>query len=231
MIDIIEKKVLYTLKTLGLILLLITFSYIPLIVFNINLKELSYNSKIIYSLICDLLLLIIFILIYKKDIIKDFKNYFNKNIKKNLKLSLKYWLLGLCIMIASNVLISTIISDGIPQNEEIVRQLINKAPLFMIFELIIFAPITEEIIFRRSIKDIINNKNIYILVSGLFFGFMHIVKYIKAPIDIIYIIPYAALGIIFAKLYKKTDNIFSTITIHSIHNTFTLILYLITKVI
>ena len=231
MINTIERKILYILKTLGLILLLLFFSYIPLIFLKINLNKLSYNNKIIYSLICDILLIIIFILIYRKDIIKDFKNYFNKNIKNNLKTSLKYWLIGIVIMIISNLIISIITNGSIPQNEESVRSLINKAPLYMLFELIIYAPITEEIIFRKSIKDIVDNKYIYCITSGLIFGLLHIIGTIKTPIELIFIIPYATLGTTFALLYKKTNNIFSTITIHSLHNTLTLILYLLTKTI
>ena len=229
MIDKIERKILYILKSISLLLLLLFFQYIPLLLFKINLEKISINNKIIYSLICDIMLIIIFVIIYKKDIINNFKNYFNKNIKKNLKISIKYWLIGFGIMIATNIIITTITNGAIPQNEESVRTLINKFPLYMLFELAIYAPLTEEIIFRKSIKDIIDNKYIYSITSGLIFGLMHIIGTIKTPTELIFILPYASLGTVFALLYHKTNNIFSTITIHSIHNTLTLILYLTLK--
>ena len=96
----------------------------------------------------------------------------------------------------------------------------------MAFQLIIYAPLTEEIIFRKSIKDITNNKKIYILLSGFIFGSLHVITSLTSPIGLLYLIPYCSLGCIFAHLYHKTDNIFSTITAHSIHNTIALLVYL-----
>ena len=230
-INKIETKILYILKSFGLLFLLFFFQAIPLIFLNININKLSNTNKIIYSLICDILLILIFIFIYRKDLIRDYKNYFNKNFKKNIKLSLKYWAIGLIIMIITNLIIGIITNGALASNEESVRELIDKSPLFMLFELMIYAPITEELIFRKSIKDIINDKKIYPIISGFIFGLLHIISSTNNPLTLLYIIPYGSLGYIFAKLYKKTDNIFSSITIHSIHNTLTLILYLILKTI
>ena len=233
-IDKLEQKIIYFLKTLGLIFLLICGSSIPLIflaILNINYNNLSTLSKTIYLFICDITILSTFIIIYKKDFFKDLKEYFTKNLTSNIETSFKYWSIGLLIMIISNFIITYLSRGGIAGNEESVRELINKVPLYMLFQLAIYAPITEELIFRKSIKDIINNKYIYILASGLIFGGMHIIGNINTPLDILYIIPYSSLGFAFAALYKKTNNIFSTITIHSFHNTLTLILYLILSLI
>ena len=56
---------------------------------------------------------------------------------------------------------------------------------------------------------------------------LHIISYITSPIDLVYLIPYSALGIAFALLYHKTNNIFSTITMHAMHNLLAVILYLL----
>ena len=40
---------------------------------------------------------------------------------------------------------------------------------------------------------------------------------------LIHLIPYISVGIAFGYAYKKTNNIFGTITVHSIHNAITLI--------
>ena len=68
-------------------------------------------------------------------------------------------------------------------------------------------------------------KYLFILISGILFGSMHVIGSVTSVYDYLYIIPYSALGISFAALLYKTDNIFSTITIHSIHNTASIILY------
>ena len=130
-------------------------------------------------------------------------------------------------MIISNLALNAINNGAIAGNEEAVREMIQQLPFYMIFQTIIYAPITEEIIFRKSIRNITNNKYLYIILSGLIFGGMHVIGSANSLVDALYIIPYGALGMAFAALYYKTNNIFSTITIHSFHNTLTIILYFI----
>ena len=56
---------------------------------------------------------------------------------------------------------------------------------------------------------------------------MHIFGQATSILDYVYIVPYMSLGVAFALLYSKTDNIFSSISMHCLHNTFTIILYFI----
>lgn len=229
--DQIEKKLLKSLITFGLIILLLIWNAIPLLflqTFGINYNNFNTTQKYIYTTIMDILFLIFLITIYHKTIKKDFQNFFQKNWQQNLKTALSYWAIGLIIMWISNVFISIITNGKLATNEEEVRALIDSLRWYMTFQLIIYAPISEELIFRKSIKDIIQNKYLYALVSGLIFGGLHVVSTIESPLDLLYLIPYSSLGIIFALLYQKTDNIFSTITVHSIHNSLALVLYLIT---
>lgn len=227
--DKIEKKIFNVLKTIGLIILLLTFQAIPIFLFRIDLNKYSITARTLYLLTTDIILIIIYILLYKKDIIKDFKKYFNKNIFDNLKTSITYWIIGLIIMLSINYIIVIITKNGISQNEQSVRELIDKVPLYMIFISIIYAPITEEIIFRKSIKNITDNKYLYPILSGLSFGIMHVILSMKSTQELIFIIPYSAIGYVFAKCYQKTNNIFSTITAHALHNSLTLIIYLTSK--
>ena len=46
-------------------------------------------------------------------------------------------------------------------------------------------------------------------------------------LDYLYIIPYFALGAAFALLYYKTDNLFNSIIMHSMHNTVAVVLYIV----
>ena len=168
----------------------------------------------------------IIISIYHKTLIKDFKNFFNKNIFNNLENAFKYWLLGFIVMVVSN-LILTAITEGIASNEEAVRTLIKAAPIYMFFDVSIYAPLMEELIFRKSIRDITDRKWLYILTSGLIFGGLHVISSISSPVDLLYLIPYSSLGIAFAYSYYKSNNIFSSITMHCMHNTLSFILLMI----
>lgn len=227
------KKINKIIIFIVLLLLMALFPYIPIMFFKLDYDKFNYTTKILYNFTCDIGFMIIIFFLYNKELIQNFKEYF-KNFKANFEESFKYYFIGLAIMIISNILIVLLVKEANANNENTVRELISKAPLYMIFSVSIYAPFIEEIIFRKSIKDAIltfkDNKNIkylYILASGLIFGLMHIIGSATSIYDYIYIIPYAALGVSFAALYYKKDNIFYTITIHSMHNTLAIILYFI----
>lgn len=228
-----KKKILPIIVFLILLFGMLGFSYIPLELFNIPYDSFDMTMKIIYMFFCDIGYIIILFLLYKDKIKKDFKDYF-KNFSTNFELSFKYYFVGVLIMMASNLIITIFFSGASANNEEAVRSLIDVAPLYMIFSVSIYAPFVEELIFRHSIKDCFmgyrnNNftKYLYIFISGFIFALMHILGQTTSYLDYFYIIPYMSLGIAFSSLYSKTDNIFSSISMHALHNTVTIILYLV----
>ena len=208
------------------------FPYIPMSLFNFTIDNLSREWQIIYNLVCDVGFIIIVLLVYKDRITREFKEYFS-NFKSNFIQSFKYYLVGFIIMIVSNNIINIFFKMAIASNEETIRNLIHEYPIYMLFSVAIYAPIVEETIFRRSIKDCILTfkdnfftKYLYIIVSGLIFAVMHILGQTTTYLDYIYFVPYMALGCAFAALYYKTDNLWSTIMLHAFHNTLAIILYL-----
>ena len=221
-----KNKLLNILKSIGIILLMLTFTNMFFSILNIDPTNITEKKYIFYLTLSNITLLGIYFLIYRKTIIKDFKNYI-KDLENNFTTGIKYWLIGFIIMVVSNLIITFILNKGLAGNEEEVRAYIDSFPLFMIFNTVIYAPLTEELTFRKSIKDAINNKWTYVLISGLIFGGLHIISYITSWTDLIYLIPYSSLGIAFALLYHKTDNIFSTITMHAMHNLLAVIVYLL----
>ena len=224
-----EGKIISIIKTLILFILLIFFKYIFIAIIPFNYNNMSIIGKGIVMFIADLIYLIGIVSLYNKTLKKDFKNYF-KHFLTNFEQSFKYYLVGLGIMILSNIIIVIFIKGAVAGNEEAVREMISKVPIYMIFSVSIYAPLTEELIFRKSIRDIIDNKYIYIITSGILFALAHVATHISSVLDILYIIPYASLGITFAYTYYKTKNIFSSIILHSIHNSVAIILYLIAGV-
>ena len=209
------------------------FAYIPAGIFNIDIFNLDEKMKIYYILSTDIGYMIIIFVLYHKDLIKEFKAYF-KNFIYNFSHSFIYYLIGIIIMFICNELIAHFFSEATANNEEMIRLFIDRYPLYMIFSVTIYAPFVEEIVFRKCTKDIIANgksnkitKYSYIIVSGLFFAIMHVVGLANNPIDYLYIISYMSLGITFAYIYYKTDNLFNTIILHSFHNSTAIILYFI----
>ena len=149
---------------------------------------------------------------YLKEKWFDFKN----NIKKYFEISFKNWFLGFIIMIVSNTIINYFF-PGLGKNENSVQLLISKIPLIAFLLTTFFAPFVEEMIFRKYLQDAVNNKIIYMITSGLLFGLIHVMGG-DTPLEYLLIIPYGALGFMFAKTINETDNIYNTILMHMLHN-------------
>lgn len=222
----ILNKILMIFKSIGMMLLLILFSTIFFSILNINPNNISDKMYVVYLTTSELILTVIYFAIYRKTLVNDFKE-FKKDINGNLEFAFRYWAAGFAIMVVSNLFITVILGKTIAGNEETVRNYIGTAPILMAISTVIFAPINEELTFRKSIRDAINNKWAYVLLSGIIFGGLHVISYVSSPLDLVYLIPYCSLGIAFALLYYKTNNIFSSISMHMMHNLLSIIVYLL----
>ena len=122
-------------------------------------------------------------------------------------------------MFVSTTIISFIAKKDVSTNEALVRESIKFAPLYMLFTCSIVAPIFEEMVFRKALYGLINKKWVFIFTSGISFGLLHIIGSYSSPLDLLYVIPYGAMGFSFAYLLTKTNNIMLPILVHTIHNT------------
>ena len=69
--------------------------------------------------------------------------------------------------------------------------------------------------------------NSYMLLCGLVFGALHAITSFNNYYELLFIIPYSALGISFALLYIKNNNILTPIIMHTLHNAILVIMFLI----
>lgn len=130
-----------------------------------NILKLPRTPRIICFTLLDLLFVLIALFLFRKEIkkcISDFKENFNDR----SYLALKCWLLGSILMTTSSALISLITKQNVSENETIVRDSIKIAPLYMLFSCAIFAPVYEELIFRRTVREFSKTKKRYIIVMG-----------------------------------------------------------------
>ena len=222
----IEKKLRDFFKQFLLIMLYIFLSLFLQVLF---FKDI-HNGNLILSNLCyitiELIILTIFIFIFRHLLIPQYYD-FKKNYKTYLKDNYKYWLYGLLVMVISNLIISSFV--GMPANEEANRALIKAYPIYMTLSILIAGPIIEEALTRIILKDTFKNKNIYIILSGLIFGSLHLISAIGTNniLEVLYIIPYSSLGFSFAKIHVNSNNIWTNISFHSIHNFITLVLIFI----
>ena len=163
---------------------------------------------------------------YRKELLKEFKNFKDK-FSDNMDVGFRYWMIGLVIMMVSNILISAFVTKNQATNEQLVQDMIKRIPIIMIINAGIIAPFVEEITFRKCFKNIFKNKWLFLIISSLVFGSLHVLPGIfdGASIrEIFFLLPYSALGFVFALMYYDTDTVFTSYTMHVIHNTILIIL-------
>ena len=188
---------------------------VPILKYDLN--NLTSSQTLILTAFSDFELLIILLIIYFETLEKDF-NKIKGNINKLLDIGVKYWLIGLGIMMISNLLIG-FLTPAQAVNEQGVQELIHSSSILSIITVGVMAPIIEELTFRKAFKDVFKNNLAFILTSGLVFGALHVVLSFNSLWDLLYIIPYSSLGIAFAATYAKTDNIYVSIFMHMFDNT------------
>lgn len=216
------KKILNIIYWMSLMLLYILLnSGFGELIKHLNIKNTYLKMSVL--LIAEIIITIIFILIFIKDFKKGYKDI-HEDSKEKIFNIIKIWLFGLIIMLISNSIIGSIVGN-IASNESSNRELIGKAGLYAIPSMVIFTPICEEILFRLSLSKIFDNKYIFILISGLLFGYAHVIG--ETGLELLYIIPYGSLGAAFAYIYKKYDNIISSIIAHILHNLLCIIIVIL----
>ncbi|MBR1718013.1 MAG: CPBP family intramembrane metalloprotease [Bacilli bacterium] len=207
---------------LGIIALLTYFvlsmtESLPFELAGVDIQNISTNIKLLYMFIYEVLILCLILLIFNKKIKKDFDDIL-KNHKTYYSKSIKYYLVGLIIMVFSNTILALLTNGGIAGNEETVRAMFKMSPVYMYISAVLFAPVVEELVFRQGIRNICGKNIIFIIVSGFLFGGLHVMSSISTTLDLFYIIPYSALGVVFAIMLYKTDNIFVSMGFHFMHN-------------
>ena len=193
------------------------FQYIPIILFKLDVRKLSNYTNVLLNTFSNIILLIIFYLLYRKELKAEFKK-FKDNLFDNINTGFNYWLIGLFIMIVSNTLIAIFFKTGGAANEQAVQKMISSLPFVMLIDAGFIAPFNEEIVFRKSLKNVFKNKYVFCLLSFLIFGLAHVLGNTTSWVDYLYLIPYGALGGMFALAYHKTDTIFTSMTMHIFHN-------------
>ena len=180
------------------------FQYIPIILFKIDVTNISNSMSVLLNTFANIILVLIFFLIYRKDLVRDFKK-FKSNLLDNINIGFSYWIIGLLIMIISNTFIVLFFKAGGAANEQTVQKMISSLPLIMLIDAGFIAPFNEEIVFRKTLKDVL--KNVPRSVGA---------KYPESKKKVFDLVPPGGYWKDLA--YYKTDTVFTSMSMHMFHN-------------
>lgn len=212
------KQIIKGLSVVIIYLVLSELIVLPLLLLGIDYQNIPQYIKVIYILVYELLMLSLIIYIYKKELFSDWEK-FKKNHMDYFDKYFKYWILAIGLMSFSNIIISFFV-EGQASNQEAIVEIFGSNPLYIFITAVIIAPLLEELVFRLSFKNIFGKNWIFIILSGLAFGLIHIIGSGDFMSELVYIIPYSIPGFIFAYVLVKSENIFVPVGLHLMHNGF-----------
>lgn len=211
------KKLPKTIFVIGLFFFSSLFQLIPIRLLHLTSENVTPVISSLLTLFSNLCLLACLIFLYWSDLKKDFK-VFKKNFNSIFDTSLKYWLTGLLVMMGTNILIGIFAPQSVAGNEQAVQSMLDSTPFIAFLCAGVLAPFLEEVVFRKAFRDVLKNKWLFVLTSGIVFGGLHVIFSFQSAWDLLYVIPYSSLGIAFAYTLEKTDNIYAPMLMHFIHN-------------
>lgn len=188
----------------------------------------DYKDAVIITSAAEVILAVIIFALYNRDLVKDTSITKDKEfIKKIVKYFCIFWGMKLVSSVIMSVLcLMTGYEVDVSENQEAINLYTTSAPIIMLLTTSITTPIVEEGIFRLGISKVIKNKNLFIIISGLFFGFLHIFPTeLELTYALISSIPYVTMGFVLAYIYKKEDNIYYPMILHGLNNFISMILF------
>lgn len=204
-------------------LIIFLYIFITLVLQMLFINYLDSNNNFLKGFayyFVEFIILIVFIIIYRKLLFKDIKD-FKKNGKLYIDKNFKYYIFGLIAMIISNFIISSFIP--LPTNELKNRTIFNNLPIYSLISCVICAPIIEELMLRVPLKDAFKHNFLYYFISSFIFGSLHLLS-ASSLVELLYIIPYSALGFSLAVIYQKSNNVYTNMFYHGLHNLISLTL-------
>jgi len=182
------------------------------IVFGILGLNVDYIN--IYQIICEGIIMLIFLVMYKKRLKNDFKRL----TKKDLLLII----ISSIVLISANELISRLFEqlNVSMNNQDTLVDLFNNHMILSSFLIVLFGPIVEEFVFRYSFGTFIKSDILFLIVSSLSFGLIHGV----GVVSILYILIGLGLGFVYLKTNK---NIIASTSIHILNNFISLIMMIL----
>lgn len=201
-------------KTSVSILIFLYFSIFTLLlltgVFHMEFTKENIGNLVILDFVNSFVLTLVMLFLYRKVLAKDKEKLKENKIGTFLSSAVVAFIVMNIYKIAGSYLSQMIsafigISEVTTDNQEIIEKLLGSAPAMMIISACIFAPITEEIVFRGAIGQAIKNKKFFIAVSGLIFGLMHVTDSVFLLFEILLI--GCVLDFIFNKYHDKQQKI------------------------
>lgn len=180
-----------------------------------------------YGILISFVLMVIVLLVVikkKKDVLLLDVKKINSDKKKNILLTIA----GFLFMLGVNCLLTDVIRPHLftsvtTENQANLASMINKStPIYSLILylllLVIIIPIFEEIFCRFNFRKSFKSRAVFIIVTSLIFGVLHMSSF-SLSFEFFYdLFIYAFMGVCLAYVYCKTESICSSMIMHILNN-------------
>lgn len=205
--SMMNKRVYALIKTIIIFICYMFYANVLDGIFNLT----GISNNILSMFVGDIIFLIAIIFINKNDLKNNFYEFKKEyTAKEKIKIITKWSL----IILAINILVIPLkkmaglnINNVVDGNSMAVIQLFDIAFIYSVFKTLIFAPIAEELLFKKTIRDIVKDDHAFILISSLIYAIMNFM-YGSMDIIILVFVQYFVFSLISSIAYiKNKDNI------------------------
>lgn len=200
--------------------------YIISFLFQIFIELFSWTDMNVinawYNFVLDGLLLLLGMIMFS-NVFKSAWAYFKSlGLATIGKLSLVGYGSIYIISLITNLIVQLIDSGSESANQVGIETILEACPIPMIIAVVVFAPLLEELIFRGIIYRFVRKINwvLAMVVSGFLFGFIHVSSAVFAGdiSQLLQILPYMAMGMVFSYFYEKSKSIAVPMYLHFLNN-------------
>lgn len=224
-----EKKV-SLLKAIGIFLFYLIYTSL----FSTLFSTFGFEDEIFIRFIADLVFLFLILYLYRKNIKKDFQTFKKKYSLKQSILTILKWVILLFVI---NILVTGIggmflDSSTLDENTTAIYSLFEVSTIYTIFKTLIFASIAEELLFKESLRSVISNDALFLLVSTFLYAFMNI-AYADWNLNVVLLdfLSYASFSLVLGIAYlRNKSNIMIPIFVKFVYNLIPTTLLILTAV-
>lgn len=206
------KKIKKELLRILLAIIIFFYTSIPVLailrIIGLEITSSNYKMLVVYDFVSSLVVAVFISTLYYDVIINDLKKLKDKCNGK-VSVYLKSIMIGFLFLLITKFVsayVVTIICNlfnieiATADNQAIIEKMVKSMPLLITLSASLFAPISEEVLFRGGIRKLMNNLGVFVTVSGLIFGLMHVTD------NIIFILEILFIGIIVNYLINNKNN-------------------------
>ena len=197
----------------------IVITLVVLVLYIVWLQFFGSTELSFYNFLIHLIFLFILGFIYHKDLLNGWTELKKKPTGKKIGLILLYALIFFVVGTVFGGIIRNVASDYDASTNQLYL-LFPKVPwgtLFVCFSTIFFYPIIETLVFQKSLRDVINNKYVFVILAATLNLFFQ-VQNNPTFSEILKASPVVLMSIVSSIIYLRKDNIMYVISARMVYN-------------